>query len=143
MYQTILMPTDGSQCSEAAITHALELAKKLGSKVTFLYVLEDPTRNLWLTPEMPYVPELLQDLEGAARAALERAMALAQQAGVAAQTRQVSAKPVDGILEEAKNADLVVMGTHGRSGIDKMLLGSVTEGVLHRCRVPVLVVRTK
>lgn len=143
MYQTILMPTDGSQCSEAAITHALELAKKLGSKVTFLYVLEDPTRNLWLTPEMPYVPELLQDLEGAARAALERAMALAQQAGVAAQTRQVSAKPVDGILEEAKNADLVVMGTHGRSGIDKMLLGSVTEGVLHRCRVPVLVVHTK
>lgn len=143
MYQTILMPTDGSQCSEAAIAHALELAQKLGSKVTFLYVLEDPTRNLWLTPEMPYVPELLQDLEGAAKAALDRAMALAQQAGVAAQTRQVSAKPVDGILEEAKNADLVVMGTHGRSGIDKMLLGSVTEGVLHRCHTPVLVVRTK
>ena len=89
---------------------------------------------------MPYVPELLQDLEGAAKAALDRAMALAQQAGVAAQTRQVSAKPVDGILEEAKNADLVVMGTHGRSGIDKMLL---TEGVLHRCHTPVLVVRTK
>jgi nucleotide-binding universal stress UspA family protein len=143
MYQTILMPTDGSQCSESAIAHALELAQKLGSKVTFLYVLEDPTRNLWLTPEMPYVPELLQDLEGAAKSALERAMALAQQAGVVAQTRQVSAKPVDGILEEAKNADLVVMGTHGRSGIDKMLLGSVTEGVLHRCRTPVLVVRTK
>lgn len=143
MYQKILMPTDGSQCSEAAITHALELAHKLGAQVTFLYVLEDPTRNLWLTPEMPYVPELLQDLEGAAKAALDRAMTLAQQAGVVAQIQQVSAKPVDGILEAAKSADLVVMGTHGRSGIDKMLLGSVTEGVLHRCRTPVLVVRTQ
>lgn len=55
----------------------------------------------------------------------------------------VEARPVDAILAEAKNPDLIVMGTHGRSGLDRFMLGSVTEAVLHRSDKPVLVLRSK
>lgn len=143
MFSSILMPTDGSACSEAAIRQGLDLAKGLGATVTFLYVVEDPTRNLWLNPEMPYVPELLKSIEDAGKAALERALAMAAEKGLEADSKQVLAKPVDGILEESRQHDLVVMGTHGRSGIDKLLLGSVTDGVLHRSQKPVVVIRSK
>jgi nucleotide-binding universal stress UspA family protein len=55
----------------------------------------------------------------------------------------VEARPVEAILNEAKNHDLIVMGTHGRSGLDRFMLGSVTEAVLHRSDRPVLVLRCK
>jgi nucleotide-binding universal stress UspA family protein len=144
MYGKILMPTDGSSCSAKAIEQGLELAKTLSAQVTFVYVVEDPTRTLWISPEaVPYGLELIEDLKKAGDVALEAALQLATQAGVNAQSKLLEGKPIDTILSEAKNHDLIVMGTHGRSGIDRLLLGSVTEGVLHRSEKPVLVIRCK
>ncbi|HEU4742378.1 MAG TPA: universal stress protein [Meiothermus sp.] len=144
MYGKILMPTDGSSCSAKAIEQGLELAKTLSAQVTFVYVVEDPTRTLWISPEaVPYGLELIEDLKKAGDVALEAALQLAAQAGVNAQSKLLEGKPIDTILSEAKNHDLIVMGTHGRSGIDRLLLGSVTEGVLHRSEKPVLVIRCK
>lgn len=144
MYKKILMPTDGSACSQKAITEGLEVAKSMGANVTFLYAVENIGSSLWISPEsVPYGLELIEDLRRVGSEALSKAVELAQAAGVEAETKLVEAKPVDAILAEAKNHDLIVMGTHGRSGLDRFLLGSVTEAVLHRSDKPVLVLRCK
>ncbi len=129
MYARILIPTDGSQ----ALEHGLALANKVHS----LYVLENPAQTTWITPEsVPYGLELLADLRRLGEDALAKALAKAREAGV-----EATGVPIPTILEAAKGFDLLVMGTHGRSGLDRLLLGSVTEGVLHRTAVPVLVIR--
>ncbi|GEM85089.1 universal stress protein [Meiothermus hypogaeus] len=144
MYKKILMPTDGSACSQKAITEGLEVAKSMGASVTFLYAVENISSTLWISPEsVPYGLELIEDLKRVGSEALSKAAELAQTAGVEAETKLVEAKPVDAILAEAKNHDLIVMGTHGRSGLDRFMLGSVTEAVLHRSDKPVLVLRSK
>lgn len=144
MYKRILMPTDGSNCSQQAIREGLEVAKNMGARVTFLYALENISSSFWISPEsVPYGLELLEDLKRVGNEALSKASELAQAFGVEAETRLVEARPVEAILNEAKNHDLIVMGTHGRSGLDRFMLGSVTEAVLHRSERPVLVLRCK
>jgi len=144
MYKRILMPTDGSNCSQQAIREGLEVAKNMGARVTFLYALENISSSFWISPEsVPYGLELLEDLKRVGNEALSKASELAQAAGVEAETKLVEARPVEAILDEAKNHDLVVMGTHGRSGLDRFMLGSMTEAVLHRSERPVLVLRCK
>jgi len=144
MYKKILMPTDGSNCSQVAIREGLEVAKYMGARVTFLYVVENIGSSLWISPEsVPYGLELIEDLKRVGSEALGKASELAQAAGVEAETKLVEARPVEAILLESKHHDLIVMGTHGRSGLDRFLLGSVTEAVLHRSEKPVLVLRCK
>lgn len=144
MYKRILMPTDGSTCSQKAIAEGLEVAKNMGASVTFLYAVENISSTLWISPEsVPYGLELIEDLKRVGNEALSKASEQAQAAGVEAETKLVEAKPVEAILAEAKNHDLIVMGTHGRSGLDRFMLGSVTEAVLHRSDKPVLVLRSK
>lgn len=144
MYKKILMPTDGSACSQKAITAGLDLARTMGANVTFLYAVESIGSTLWVSPEsVPYGLELIEDLKQVGREALSKASELATAAGVSAETRLVEARTVEAILAEAKNHDLIVMGTHGRSGLDRLMLGSVTEAVLHRSDKPVLVLRCK
>ena len=75
MYQKILMPTDGSPCSLQALEHGLDLAKTLGAKVHFLYVLENPAQAIWIAPEsVPYGMELLEDLRKAGEEAIKKAI---------------------------------------------------------------------
>ncbi|MFN4233018.1 MULTISPECIES: universal stress protein [Thermus] len=144
MYKTILMPTDGSPCSFQALEQGLSLAKALGARVHFLYVLENPAQAIWIAPEsVPYGLELLEDLKKAGEEAIAKALNLAQEKGVEATGEVKEGVPIPTIVEAAKGFDLLVMGTHGRTGLDKLLLGSVTEGVLHRVGIPVLVVRCR
>ncbi|WP_347241210.1 universal stress protein [Thermus sp.] len=144
MYKSILMPTDGSPCSFQALEHGLGLAKALSAKVHFLYVLENPAQAIWIAPEsVPYGLELLEDLKKAGEEAIGKALALAREKGVEATGEVKEGVPIPTIVEAARGFDLLVMGTHGRTGLDKLLLGSVTEGVLHRVSVPVLVVRCR
>ncbi|MFN3368000.1 MAG: universal stress protein [Thermus sp.] len=144
MYKTILMPTDGSPCSFQALEQGLSLAKALGARVHFLYVLENPAQAIWIAPEsVPYGLELLEDLKKAGEETIAKALNLAQEKGVEATGEVKEGVPIPTIVEAAKGFDLLVMGTHGRTGLDKLLLGSVTEGVLHRVGIPVLVVRCR
>lgn len=144
MYKTILMPTDGSECSQKAIQQGLEVAKSMGSAVHFVYALENPTSAMWISPEsLPYGMELLEDLKKVGQHAVDQALQMAAEAGVSAEAKLVEGRPVEVILEAAKTADLIVMGTHGRSGLDRFMLGSVTESVLHKSSKPVLVMRSR
>ncbi|MGQ9753621.1 MAG: universal stress protein [Thermaceae bacterium] len=144
MYQRILMPIDGSPCSEQALRHGLGLAKALSAKVHFLYVLENPAQAIWITPEsVPYGLELLEDLRRIGEEAVNKALQQARELGVEATGEVKEGLPVPTIVEESERYDLLVIGTHGRTGLDKLLLGSVTEGVLHRTKTPTLAVRCR
>src|SRR5699024_2553780 len=142
MYKHILLPTDGSPGSDVAIRQGIELAAQLGAAVSFLYVVESPTW-VYLTPEtISYLPQLQDDLRRAGNEARDRAAAVAKDACVADTTHPVGDKsPVDAISEAEKEFDLVVMATHGRSGFNRWMFGSVAEGALRRATVPYLLIR--
>jgi len=142
MYQHILIPTDSSEPSEKAVRQGCQLARHLGASVSILYVNEPIALAPLVGSEtIPHYEEWVREARAAGEKALERAAQIAREEGVEAQTQLVEGRPVQKILEAAKGHDLIVMGSHGRGGLDRLLLGSVTTGVLHRSPVPVLVVR--
>lgn len=143
MYARILMPTDGSACATKAIDEGLELAAALGSRVTFLYALENPMTAGTASPEaLPYSAQLWDDLREVADASLAEAMRAAATAGVEASAVRVDDRPpVEAILDAEGEHDLVVMGTHGRRGFNRWMFGSVSEGALRRATKPFLMVR--
>ncbi|WP_456410685.1 universal stress protein [Oceanithermus sp.] len=144
MYKRVLLPTDGSACSEAALREGLELVKTCGAEATVLYILENPLITLPMLPEgIPYEAELYEDLKKAAEETLERARAIAKEMGLEVKTLMREGQPAPTIVEVAKDYDLVVMGTHGRGALEKLILGSVTEGVLHRTATSTLVIHCK
>ncbi|MBA2667036.1 MAG: universal stress protein [Trueperaceae bacterium] len=144
MYARILIPTDGSACAMKAITEGLELARELGSEVTFLYALENPITTGVASPEaLPYSVQLWHDLQALADEALDAAMRSAAEAGVAAKAVRVDDQaPVEAILAAEREHDLVVMGTHGRRGFNRWVFGSVSEGALRRASRPFLMIRS-
>jgi len=143
MYQRILMPTDGSGCARNAMRKGLELAKQLGAEVTFIHVLENPLVAGYAAPEaLPYSAQLYQDLKQAGREILDEALAEAEDVGVKAEAELIeNRRPADAIHDAEENHDLVVMGTHGRRGVDRWMFGSVAEAALRRAAKPFLVIR--
>ena len=144
MFEHLLVPVDGSETAMMAVDKAVGLAKAFGSQVTLASVVDNyPFTGLggaYVFGQAEYVTAAKAN----ANAALDKAQAVFQGQGVAT-TRQVIEEHVihEGILASARaaGADLIVMGSHGRHGLEKLLLGSVTLRVLARLLVPVLVVR--
>jgi nucleotide-binding universal stress UspA family protein len=138
----ILVPTDFSPPSQAALETAIELARRFGATLTLFHAHDLPA---YVFPDgvMPVSPEILAELERSMLAELNRLAMRVRAAAVAAETRTgVGAHDVE-ILRCAEEigADMIVMGTHGRTGIRHALLGSVAEKVVRRSRCPVLTVR--
>ena len=144
MYTRILMPVDGSACAERAMEEGLRLAAELGAEVIFLHAVEDPLTAGYAAPEsLPYAASLAEDLKKEAARILQDALERAEREGVRATKRLVEHRdPVDAIREAEGDADLVVMGTHGRRGVSRWIFGSVAEGALRRSGKPFLVVRS-
>lgn len=140
MYEDVLVATDGSDGVEAAVREAVDLADLSGARLHALYVVDDRHYNAlpdsaWFTLE--------EAMEGEGEAAVAAVRERAEAAGVPVSTAVIRGVPHEEILAYADDpgVDAVVMGTHGRSGLDHVLLGSVTEKVIRRADVPVLVVR--
>ena len=139
MYDRILVPTDGSPESERAVEEAIELATLTGGRIVALYVVD--TRDYNTLPEAKWA--MLQgELEGEGEDAVERVAERAEAAGVEVETAIERGVPHEAIIEfaESADADAIVMATHGRSGVERFLMGSVTERVVRQAAVPVLVV---
>ena len=145
MFKHILAPVDGSATSLAAVDKAAELAKAFGAVVTAVYVI-DPYPFTGVGSEFAYgQDQYLNAARAEARAAMEGAAKRLQDVGVQAETRVIESHAVwRGVIEaiEACGADLVVMGSHGRRGLERLVLGSVTQSVLSHTKVSTLVVRT-
>ena len=147
MYKHIMIATDGSQLAEHAVTSGIALAKTTGAKVSVI-VVETPF-NVFNVPES----QARQMTEAFARHAenikkhathiLDRASDAAKGAGVACNKIQVEDEhPYQAIIKAAADnaCDLIVIASHGRSGLSAVLLGSVTNKVLTHTKTPVLVV---
>jgi nucleotide-binding universal stress UspA family protein len=146
MYRHILIPTDGSELSHRAVQHGLSLAKSVGAKVTALTV--EGSFNVYDVPASK-----VYEMSGSFAEHVERTKAHAEKilngvaeearsAGVTCDTVQVERdNPYEAIIETAKQrgCDLIVMASHGRSGISAIVLGSVTTKVLTHTQIPVLV----
>lgn len=146
MYKRILIGMDGSAHAEHALEHAIALARALGAALRIVHVVDMG----WL----PAAPELGVDFarimaakRSEAENLLAAAVVAARAAGVAAQTRlsETAApgqQPAAALIEEASawGADLVVLGARGRRGVERLLLGSVADGVARRSSIPVLLV---
>lgn len=145
MFKHILIPVDGSETSMKAVAKAAELAKVFGSAVTAMYVI-DPYPFTGVGADFAYgQAQYLSAATAEANTALDMAKAAISQAGVANVNVLVGEGHAihDGIVRavETTGADLIVMGSHGRRGLEKLVLGSVTQRVLGAARIPVLVVR--
>jgi nucleotide-binding universal stress UspA family protein len=144
MFKHILVPVDGSPTAQKAVEKAAGLAKAFGSEVTALYVI-DPYPFTGLGSDFAYgQSEYLAAATAEAREATEAARATLAAAGLQVATRVSEAHAAwRGILETAESlgADLIVMGSHGRRGLEKMVLGSVAQRVLSHAHLPVFVVR--
>ena len=146
MYRHILIPTDGSELAEHAVTNGLSLAKSIGAKVSVI-VVEEPF-NVFNVPasKTRQISEMFanhaEQIKKHATSVLDRATNAAKQAGVSCDTIRVEhEQPYQAIIAAAKDksCDLIVMASHGRSGLSAVLLGSVTNKVLTHTKIPVLV----
>lgn len=144
MFKHILVPVDGSSTSMLAVSKAAELAKAFGSAVTAVYVI-DPYPFTGVGADFAYgQAQYLSAATAEANAALEAVKQAMQEAGVAVTLVVGEGHAVhDGVVRalESTGADLVVMGSHGRRGLERLMLGSVAQRVLSAVHVPVLVVR--
>jgi len=145
LFQRILLPIDGSELSLRALANGLELAKTFGAKVLILHVVP-PFNSVAYMTEFLAATELRYSQHAVQSASryLERATELARQAQVPCECHYVfGERPSEAIVAAADehHCDLIVMATHGRSGLNRLVLGSETQKVLMRSRVPVLVCR--
>lgn len=151
MYCRILVATDGSPTSEQAIEQAARLAKDQQAQLRIVHVIEQS--RLAFAAAGPVAVDLegiLDALRKSGQAALERGRGIAQQRGVQAEAAIVGDDAIDDrvamvLAEEARRwkADLIVLGTHGRRGINHLLMGSVAEAVARVAPAHVLLVRAR
>jgi nucleotide-binding universal stress UspA family protein len=144
MFKHILIPVDGSPTSMTAVAKAAGLAKAFGAQVTAVYVV-DPYPFTGVGADFAYgQSQYMNAATAEANTALDATRRAMEEAGVPVNTVIGEGHAVhDGILQalESTGADLIVMGSHGRRGLEKLVLGSVTQRVLGAVHTPVLVVR--
>ncbi|AUV83290.1 universal stress protein [Salinigranum rubrum] len=141
MYDRILLPTDGSGPSEAARDHAIGLAAAYDATLHAIYVVDDDAlRAARIDSDV-----VVEGFETEGESLLDEVAASAAGASVDCETAVLHGHPHEVITEYAadNDVDLIVMGTHGRHGVSRFLLGSVTERVVRTSDVPVLTVRSE
>jgi nucleotide-binding universal stress UspA family protein len=142
MYTKILVPLDGSVLSERAIPHARKIASDKGSEIVLVRAVANPLTRLpesGIPDESAFMESLLED----SRRYLAEIAGSMNASGLKVRCEVREGEPEDVILAVAReeDADLIVMGTHGRSGISLLIMGSVAEKVMHATSRPVLFVK--
>jgi nucleotide-binding universal stress UspA family protein len=138
----ILVPTDFSDESNAAKVYAVMLADAFGATLHVLHVIPDPLAMGWGV-DAAYLPQLLERTEREVRERLDNVLTADERKKFSARIAVEIGSPVAKILEYAdKNGiDLIVMGTHGRGMLERIWVGSVTQGVMQRAACPVVSVQ--
>jgi nucleotide-binding universal stress UspA family protein len=144
---SILVPVDDSACSTAAADYAATVARVMNARITLLHAWH-PTDSIapgldgaTVGTDSGGSVSLYQFLEIQAKATLERQRARLEGAGVLVDAQLVEGPTRSAILDAAADHDLVVIGTHGRSGLSRLMIGSVAEWVVRHAHVPVLTIR--
>jgi nucleotide-binding universal stress UspA family protein len=141
----ILVPVDFSSHSDRAFRYALRLANRFDASLELLHVIDNPIASGAWTAEVyvPNLPEMLDTLRREAEKRLAVLKSDAGRGGVYVETDVLTGQPAHTIVEHAQTGgfDLIVMGTHGRTGFSHLFVGSVAERVVRRAPCPVLTVR--
>ena len=145
MYKHILIATDGSEIGNKAISHGVELAKTLGAKLSAVTVTE-PYESVVIVETMVLIPasDYKKQCEESAAQILSVVTSAAEVAGIKCDMiHEQNRWPYEGIIEAAEKvgADLIVVGSHGRRGIEGLLIGSQATKLLTHTKIPALVVR--
>src|SRR5688572_6875650 len=145
MYSRILVPVDGSAPANLALLEAIKLVKCMGGKLCLIHVVDEFVMDAAYIPSV-YYEGMIESLRGVGQAALDDAVATVRQHALepeAVLSETFGRRVADQVVTQAKAwpADLIVMGTHGRRGIRRLLMGSDAELVLRTSPVPVLLVR--
>lgn len=145
MYKNILVAVDGSAASLRGLDEAIKVAKSVGGELMLVHVVGDLVMAADYVPSV-YSEGLFQALRESGAKVLEQAAAIARHAQVTTEQRlieTVGGRAADEIVKQARDwpADLIVMGTHGRRGLKRLVMGSDAELVLRLSAVPVLLIR--
>jgi universal stress protein A len=144
MFSRILVPTDFSQPSDAALDYARILAAKFGSTLRILHVVDDPSSSSEFVSDgfAPSTAEIQTALTAHSRKRLEHLMTSMDRSRYHAHVDAVIGRPAEAIIDYAgaTGTSLIVMGTHGRTGMAHLLMGSVAEQVVRTAPCPVLTV---
>jgi len=147
MFKHILIPTDGSPLSAKAVAAGIALAKESGARVTGYHVLEAVPARLYAFPyrgEEEAIAEFEQRRQEAARKHVADIARTARKQGVPFEpVVQTARTPYEGIVRAAqeRDCDLILMSSHGRRGLARLAVGSVTDKVIQMSKIPVLVYR--
>ena len=147
MFKHILVPTDGSQFSQSTVQRAISFAKEAGARITAFYVKPPHTEIFWakgVYVRLPEVADVEQLAEQEAQEILGLVEKLCQDAGVqCSKLSKTSDTIYEAIIDAATQSgcDLIFMASHGRRGLDALILGSETNKVLTHSKIPVLVYR--
>lgn len=142
-YEEVLVPTDGSEAAAAAVDHGLAIARQAGARVHAVNVVDvaDVAAHTRITPPT----DLIARLESEGQEATDAIATRAREAGLEAVTDVHEGFPAKDLLEYAgrNDIDLIAMGTAGRTGIDRFLVGSTTERLVRHASMPVLAVNAR
>lgn len=146
MYQRILVPIDGSNASSKGLDTAIDMARLTGGSLRLFHVIDELVFSTGFEPGATYMNDVLPRIRADGARVLEQGLARAKAAGVVADTALsecFARRTADVVLEAAQawKADLIVIGTHGRRGVNRFLLGSDAEQIVRGASVPVLVAR--
>ncbi len=139
MYERIIIPTDGSEPSKEAVRQGLELAKATGAKVLALYVMD--TTAFAAIPPDSLTTDIYSLLNKDAHETVNYVVREGKKLDVYVETKIAEGAPSEQIIKNSGQNDIIVLGTKGRTGLEKILLGSVAENVVHHASCPVMVVR--
>ena len=147
MYQKLLVPVDGSTTSNRGLEEAISLAKLTGGSVRLVHVVDELSFSIAAGSYGGYTGDLLEVLREGGAEILEQAKKTVAAAGLPVETvlhETLTGSVADMVTTEAakSGADLIVLGTHGRRGVGRMILGSSAESILRYAPVPVLLVRS-
>jgi len=141
MFSKILVPIDGSPNSIRGYKYAIDIAKKYCAEITLIHVVEKEP-SMYTGPTSVPIPEkYFAEKEDLDLNLLQRRKEELESMGIKVRTILASGNPAEEILKVSKGYDLIVIGSKGLSGIEKLLLGSVASEILNHSSVPVLVIR--
>ncbi len=143
MFKKVLVGTDFSEPADAARRMAIELARRLGAELEIVHVEEPLPAYAFAEGPLPNLPKLQEEVRSWAERELEEQAKEVRGAGVSVTTAVLLGTPANTIVERARNegVDLIVAGTHGRTGLEHVLIGSVAERIVRHAPCPVLTVK--
>ena len=146
MYSRLLVPLDGSATSHLALTHAATLARLSGARVTLLHIIDELKHSNGFERPAVYLSEIRPQFLKAGQALLDKAGQELQAQGIAVDTLLLESegrRAAELIVQKATEipADVIILGTHGRRGVHRWMLGSDAEQVARTASVPVMLVR--